>query len=79
MVLKGLRFLVILFLNCFNSTQSPNDIAYVHSGYAPLSIRLVQFLEKHPGWRGMEEVLKQLPGPEFEEKQFIPPALLKKG
>ena len=30
--------------------QNPTDIAYVHSVYAPLSVRLVQQLEK-PGWR----------------------------
>jgi len=56
----------------------PNDIAYVHSGYAPLSVRLAQFLERQSGWRGLEEILKQLPGPTVEEKQNIPAALLKK-
>lgn len=58
--------------------QNPNDIAYVHSGYAPLSVRLAQFLERQSGWRGLEELLKQLPGQTIEEKQYIPPALLKK-
>jgi hypothetical protein len=32
--------------------QNPTDIAYVHSVYAPLSVRLVQQLEK-PGWRNI--------------------------
>ena len=32
--------------------QRPTDIAYVHSVYAPLSVRLVQQLEK-PGWRNI--------------------------
>lgn len=59
--------------------QNPNDIAYVHSGYAPLSVRLVQFLERQSGWRGMEELLKNIPGQTVEEKQEIPPALIKKG
>ena len=59
--------------------QNPNDIAYVHSGYAPLSVRLVQFLERQSDWRGMEELLKNIPGQTVEEKQEIPPALIKKG
>jgi len=58
--------------------QNPNDIAYVHSGYAPLSVRLIQYLERRNGWRGLEELLKQIPGATVEEKQYIPPALLKK-
>lgn len=62
----------------FCSFQQPNDIAYVHSGYAPLSVRLAQFLERQSGWRGLEEVLRQLPGATVEERQHIPPALLKK-
>ena len=38
--------------------QNPHDIAYVHSVYGPLSVRLVQQLEK-PGWRNIrEELLK---------------------
>ena len=62
-----------------NHQQNPNDIAYVHSGYAPLSVRLVQFLERQSGWRGMEELLRNIPGHTVEEKQDIPPALVKKG
>lgn len=58
--------------------QNPNDIAYAYSGYAPLSVRLVQFLSRQSNWHGLEEVLRQLPGPTVEEAQFVPPALLKK-
>ena len=58
--------------------QSPNDIAYTYSGYAPLSVRLAQFLSRQSGWHGLEEVLRQLPGPTVEEAQYVPPALLKK-
>ena len=58
--------------------QNPNDIAYVYSGYAPLSVRLAQFLSRQSSWHGLEEVLKQLPGPTVEEIQYVPPALLKK-
>jgi len=54
--------------------QNPTDIAYVHSVYAPLSVRLVQQLEK-PGWRNIREVLDMLPGPSFEDTQQVPPNL----
>uniref|UniRef100_A0A7N6AM49 VPS33A core subunit of CORVET and HOPS complexes n=1 Tax=Anabas testudineus TaxID=64144 RepID=A0A7N6AM49_ANATE len=57
--------------------QNPNDISYVYSGYAPLSIRLTQVLAR-PGWRSIEEVLKMLPGPHFEERQQLPAGLHKK-
>ncbi|MED6272145.1 Vacuolar protein sorting-associated protein 33A, partial [Ilyodon furcidens] len=57
--------------------QNPNDISYVYSGYAPLSIRLTQVLAR-PGWRSIEEVLKMLPGSHFEERQQLPSGLHKK-
>ncbi|XP_056088767.1 vacuolar protein sorting-associated protein 33A [Rhinichthys klamathensis goyatoka] len=57
--------------------QNPNDISYVYSGYAPLSVRLTQVLAR-PGWRSIEEVLKILPGPHFEERQQVPTGLHKK-
>ncbi|XP_030074491.1 vacuolar protein sorting-associated protein 33A isoform X1 [Microcaecilia unicolor] len=57
--------------------QNPNDISYVYSGYAPLSVRLAQLLAR-PGWRSIEEVLKLLPGPHFEERQPLHVGLLKK-
>nr|CAN63082.1 hypothetical protein VITISV_016843 [Vitis vinifera] len=49
-------------------TTNPNDIAYVFSGYAPLSIRLVQQAVRS-GWRPIEEILKLLPGPHSETKR----------
>ncbi|CAK7325419.1 unnamed protein product [Dovyalis caffra] len=49
-------------------TANPTDIAYVFSGYAPLSIRLVQHAVRS-GWRPMEEILKLLPGPHSEMKR----------
>ncbi|KAL7986643.1 hypothetical protein Chor_012926 [Crotalus horridus] len=57
--------------------DNPNDISYVYSGYAPLSVRLAQLLAR-PGWRSIEEVLKLLPGPHFEERQQLPTGLQKK-
>ncbi|XP_047976138.1 vacuolar protein-sorting-associated protein 33 homolog [Salvia hispanica] len=49
-------------------TTNPNDISYVFSGYAPLSIRLVQHAIRS-GWRSLEEILKLLPGPQLETKR----------
>ncbi|XP_038891944.1 vacuolar protein-sorting-associated protein 33 homolog [Benincasa hispida] len=50
------------------NTVNPTDIAYVFSGYAPLSIRLVQQAVRS-GWRPIEEILKLLPGPHSETKR----------
>ena len=50
---------------------NPNDIAYAysHSGYAPLSVRLILAAVER-GWRGIpEEALRHLPGPHFEYAQ----------
>ncbi|XP_021771399.1 vacuolar protein-sorting-associated protein 33 homolog [Chenopodium quinoa] len=49
-------------------TRNPNDISYVFSGYAPLSIRLIQQAIRS-GWRSIEEILKLLPGPHLETKR----------
>ncbi|XP_077212009.1 sec1/munc18-like (SM) proteins superfamily [Tasmannia lanceolata] len=49
-------------------TANPNDISYVFSGYAPLSIRLVQYAVRS-GWRAIEEIIKLLPGPHSEFKR----------
>uniref|UniRef100_A0A671G4P6 VPS33A core subunit of CORVET and HOPS complexes n=1 Tax=Rhinolophus ferrumequinum TaxID=59479 RepID=A0A671G4P6_RHIFE len=57
--------------------QNPTDISYVYSGHAPLSVRLAQLLSR-PGWRSIEEVLRMLPGPHFEERQPLPTGLQKK-
>lgn len=37
--------------------QNPTDIAYVHSVYAPLTVRLLQHFAK-PGWRSIRFVLR---------------------
>ncbi|XP_060558501.1 vacuolar protein sorting-associated protein 33A-like isoform X2 [Ruditapes philippinarum] len=57
--------------------MAPNDISYVYSGYAPLSVRLIQYLAR-PGWRSITEVLSILPGPRVDEVQQIPVALRKR-
>ncbi|PRQ21275.1 putative sec1-like protein [Rosa chinensis] len=51
-----------------SDTANPNDIDYVFSGYAPLSIRLVQHAIQS-GCRPIEETLKLLPGPHSETKR----------
>ena len=45
--------------------QNPEDVAFVYSVYAPLSIRLVERLAS--GWKGIRDVLDLLPGPTVEE------------
>lgn len=60
--------------------QDPADIAYVFSGYAPLSVRLVQCALGRAGapsvngWKGIEEVLKGLDGVSFEMTQQADPS-----
>lgn len=46
----------------------PTDISYVHSIYAPLSVRLVQWSTK-PGWKHISDVLNLIPGPTVQETQ----------
>ncbi|GAB5579001.1 vacuolar protein sorting-associated protein 33B isoform X1 [Prionailurus iriomotensis] len=66
-----------LWMDDVNEQHNPTDISYVYSGYAPLSVRLAQLLSR-PGWRSIEEVLRILPGPHFEERQPLPTGLQKK-
>eukprot|EP00286_Rhodomonas_abbreviata_P030035 CAMPEP_0181300358 /NCGR_PEP_ID=MMETSP1101-20121128/6846_1 /TAXON_ID=46948 /ORGANISM="Rhodomonas abbreviata, Strain Caron Lab Isolate" /LENGTH=572 /DNA_ID=CAMNT_0023405587 /DNA_START=212 /DNA_END=1927 /DNA_ORIENTATION=+ len=56
--------------------EAANDVAYVYSGYAPISIRLVERALFPPvgGWMSLEETLKPLPGPLFELHQEPTPA-----
>jgi len=51
---------------------TPKDIAYVYSGYAPLSIRLIEAASNAGSWRAIDDVLRMLPGPSFEEFQLVP-------
>lgn len=51
---------------------TPNDVTYVHSVYAPLSVRLVQHIVKHGGWSSLSDILPLLPGPEFDVGQSTP-------
>lgn len=48
---------------------NPNDIAYTYSGYAPMSIRLIQQALSKGGWKALDDVMRSLPGPHFEREQ----------
>lgn len=69
----------VMRLNVDNlSEKNPTDIAYVHSYYAPLTIRLCQYLV-NPGWKMINDsIIKQLPEPFFEINQEINPSLRKR-
>lgn len=49
------------------SETSPTDISYVHSGYAPCSVRLAEQLMRSGGWKHLQDVLGLLPGPTLDE------------
>ncbi|EER11073.1 vacuolar protein sorting, putative [Perkinsus marinus ATCC 50983] len=56
-----------------SNIAADTGIAYSYSGYAPLSVRLVELTEAEPnGWRGAAESLNLLWGPAIE----VPPEVL---
>ncbi len=68
-------------------SQQPRDISYVFSGYAPLSVRLVQLLERPgTGWADFEESTRPIAEPAVcktqpvargqEKKSWFPRMLL---
>lgn len=62
---RGLRLLVEDI-----DDKDPSDIAYVYSGYAPISVRLLEAAVKGAGLAALpEDVLKSLPGPSFSIEQ----------
>ena len=74
MAVIGRRQTFRLFVDDVNEKE-PNDISYVYSGYAPLSVRLVQAAVSKAGLKPLEETLKLLPGPTFDETQQLPAGL----
>lgn len=48
----------------------PKDIAYTYSGYAPLSVRLIQH-GLRGGWQSIDDVMRTLPGPSVERRQAV--------
>mmetsp|Transcript_88343 Transcript_88343/g.175657 ORF Transcript_88343/g.175657 Transcript_88343/m.175657 type:complete len:647 (-) Transcript_88343:209-2149(-) len=52
-------------------TQAESDISYAYSGYAPLSVRLIQMTRSLPkGWRSCQDALSLLYGPAQELQQL---------
>ncbi|XP_060534432.1 vacuolar protein sorting-associated protein 33A [Cylas formicarius] len=49
------------------SEINPTDISYVHSIYAPISVRLAEQVTKNGGWKQLHDVLGLLPGPTLDE------------
>lgn len=62
----------LILINAEVNTVEPDDVSYVSSGYAPVSVRLVQSAVQ--GWRGKEDsVLKELPGRLVDVEMYFPP------
>jgi len=62
----------LVLINAEVDTVEPDDISYVSSGYAPLTVRLLQSAVS--GWRvGREDVLREVPGRFFDIMQQYPP------
>jgi len=59
------------------SEDNPNDIAYVFSGFAPLSVRFCQYLTKS-NWKAYGDLFGLLPGPFIEETQKLPSGIRKR-
>lgn len=51
------------------SDLAPRDISYVHTLYAPLSIRIVEQSLRPNGWQELNDILSAVPGPTFEDYQ----------
>ncbi|OAD52769.1 Vacuolar protein sorting-associated protein 33A [Eufriesea mexicana] len=52
------------------SEITPKDISYVHSIYAPLSVRLAEQLIQPNGWQGLNDVMGLLPGPTINSVSY---------
>lgn len=57
--------------------DNPNDISYVFSGYAPLSVRFCQYLTR-PNWKSFGDLFGLLPGQFLEETQYLPSGVRKR-
>ncbi|KAJ8925396.1 hypothetical protein NQ315_009228 [Exocentrus adspersus] len=53
------------------SEVNPTDISYVHSIYAPLSIRLAEQVTRNGGLKQLQDVLGLLPGPTLDESPVV--------
>ena len=61
----------MILINAEVDTVNPDDVSYVSSGYAPLTVRLVQLAIQ--GWAGKDETLRELPGRLVDIEQKHPP------
>lgn len=59
--------------------QTPNDASYVHTFYAPTTIRIVERALKPNGWQALNDILSIIPGLTFEEYQSTAPTALSTG
>ena len=63
---------LLVLINAEVDTVEPDDISYISSGYAPLTVRLLQ--SAVTGWKnGREDILRELPGRFFDIVQQYPP------
>ncbi|KAJ8968096.1 hypothetical protein NQ314_002467 [Rhamnusium bicolor] len=58
------------------SEVNPTDISYVHSIYAPLSIRLAEQVTRNGGLKQLQDVLGLLPGPTLDESPSVSTSLI---
>src|SRR3990167_6688572 len=66
-------FFSLLFIFCgFEKQRKQRSTNEGNNRICPLSVRMIQRSAKPGGWSQMEEVLRQCPGPLFEETQVIP-------
>lgn len=61
----------LILINAEVDTVEPDDVSYVSSGYAPLTVRLVQSAVQ--GWSNKNEIIEQLPGRLLDIQQCHPP------
>jgi hypothetical protein len=61
----------LILINAEVDTVEPDDVSYVSSGYAPLTVRLVQSAVQ--GWSNKKDIIEQLPGRLLDIQQCLPP------
>jgi hypothetical protein len=64
------------------NTVSPIDISYVHNGYSPLSVKIIELWMRSGGLKNMQDKLRHIPGqnmsPANEADLFVPEQQRKK-
>jgi hypothetical protein len=61
----------LILINAEVDTVEPDDVSYVSSGYAPLTVRLVQSAVQ--GWSNKKDIIELLPGRLLDIQQCHPP------